>query len=214
MQAGVLYAGTLPTPSDAAPSTATLHQRTRPPVAEAKAGEMWAWADVIPFVANRMLATPEHSALLERGSSLAEPRWAGCGDRPRAILADLGTAAVQSSNGTWRIGSNALQWLEAMQTLDLRVIFTSQEPESSTGAVEAAFEKAGLGKLVPNGGFRFASSAASMPEARATAAASHCVLAVVGRTPADFPNAALPNATPPLSAKVWGAGWFRVADAQ
>jgi hypothetical protein len=213
MRPGVLYAGALPPPADASPTPADTAPAAAD-TADTEGRKLWSWANVVPFVADRMLTAPAYGALLERGSSVADPRWMPCGDMPRAILVDLNTAAVAGPDKSWKIAGGAQRWLEALQTLNVRVIFTSAQPEQATGAIRAAFDKAGLGRLAfGDNSLRLGLSSASMPRERAAAAATYCVLAAVGRAPADFPNGLLPDTTPPALATTWGAGWFRLSEA-
>lgn len=69
MRPGVLYASALPPPSGASSAADTAST-----AAETVSRTLWSWTDVVPFVAGRLLATPPHGALLERGSSVTNPR--------------------------------------------------------------------------------------------------------------------------------------------
>ena len=50
-----------------------------------------------------------------------------------------------------------------------------------------------------------------MPAERASIATKLCVIAIVGRDANYFPNAMLPQTSPPALMDKWGAGWFRVS---
>ncbi len=197
MRPGVAYTGALPSP-DATPAPAPVSAKPM------------RWTDVGRYVA-ALPAAPVDSALLIRGSTSEAPAWVPCAGRPRALLVRLETAMTEA-NGRWQLDRKARQWLEAFQTLEMPVVFTSPAAPTAQPAITAAFRDAGLGKLLDLGALRLSVTPAAMPAARASVAAERCIVAVVGRDASDFPNALLPATSPPALASRWGAGWFRLDD--
>lgn len=195
---GITYTGALPPPY-AAPATEPAPARQQGA----------SWTDVGRYVAG-LPAAQTDSALLARGSNSDAPSWAPCAGKPRAVLARLETAATQKGE-SWRFDTQAQQWLEALQTLEVPVVFTSPAPASARAAIEGAFRTAGLAKLLDLGDLRLGLTPPAMPAERAGIAAKKCVVAVVGREASDFPNALTPEASPPALAGKWSAGWFRIA---
>lgn len=203
MRPGITYAGTLPSPSAGlTPGGGTGASR---PAADA------GWTKVGRYVAG-LPSTQTNSVLLLRGSTSETPAWSPCAGKPRAVLARLETAATQE-DGKWHFTREPQQWLEALQTLEIPVIFTSPAPASMRPEVEGTFRAAGLAKLLDLGGLRLGLQPSAMPAERAAIATRFCIIAVAGQDAADFPNALLPETSPPVLAATWGAGWFRIPAA-
>jgi len=117
---------------------------------------------------------------------------------------------VMSMNGDrWHIAPAAASWLDAFQTLQISVILVGFAPVEARARIEATFRSADLARLLELGELRLVSGPAAMPAERAAIAAKRCVIAIVGRDASDFPNAALPETSPPAIRDKWGAGWFR-----
>ncbi|WP_294353120.1 hypothetical protein [uncultured Sphingomonas sp.] len=165
------------------------------------------WTDVGRYVAG-LPGSLDDSALLARGSTSEAPAWVPC-TGPRAVLVRLETAMTQDG-GRWRFDREAQQWLDAFQTLEVPVVFTSPAPTTARSDIEAAFRNAGLAKLLDLGEVRLGLTAGAMPAERATIAAQRCIAAVVGRDASDFPNGLLPDTSPPALRSRWGAGWFLI----
>lgn len=195
MRPGVAYTGALPSPY-------------APPTPAPVSAKPMRWTDVGRYVA-ALPAAPVDSALLVRGSTSEAPAWVPCAGRPRALLVRLETAMTEA-NGRWQLDRDARQWLEAFQTLEIPVVFTSPAALTAQPAITAAFRDAGLSKLLELGALRLGVTPAAMPAARASVATERCIVAVVGRDASDFPNALLPATSPPALASHWGAGWFRL----
>lgn len=197
MRPGVAYTGALPSPyatPAAAIATSATTKHTR-------------WTDVGRYVAS-LPGSPGDSALLARGSTREAPAWFPC-TGPRAVLVRLETAMTQDG-GRWRFDREAQKWLDAFQTLEIPVVFTSPAPTTARSDIEAAFRNAGLAKLLGLGEVRLGLTAGTMPAERAMIAAQRCIVAVVGRDASDFPNGLLPETSPPALRLKWGAGWFLV----
>lgn len=196
MRPGVAYTGSLPSPyaTPAAPIPAGA-----PPMR---------WTDVGRYVA-ALPAAPVDSALLVRGSTAATPAWVPCADRPRAVLVRLETV-LDETGGRWRFRPDARQWLEAFQTLEIPLVFTSPAAATAQPSIEQAFRDAGLTKLFALGDLRLGLTASIMPAVRAEIAAQRCIIAIAGHDASDFPNGLLPDTSPPALASRWGAGWFRL----
>lgn len=197
MRPGVAYTGALPSPfatPTAATATPATTQRAR-------------WTDVGRYVAS-LPGSLGDSALLARGSTSEAPAWVPC-TGPRAVLVRLETAMTQDG-GRWRFGREAQQWLDAFQTLEIPVVFTSPAPTTARSDIEAAFRNAGLAKLLGLDEVRLGLTAGAMPAERAAIASQRCIVAVVGRDASDFPNGLLPDTSPPALRSKWGAGWFLV----
>ena len=198
MQAGVIYAGELPRPAAASDPTQPV------PTALPRTS----WADIGHYVAAQTIV-PTNSVLLLRGSSSDAPSWVPCSGKPRAMLVRLETA-MSSTGDRWTFAPSALLWLDAFQTLELPVIFTVEAPTKARTAIEAAFRAANLSKLLQLGGLRLGLSPTAMPAERAAIASRYCIVTIVGRDASDFPNAALPETSPPALRRIWGSGWFRI----
>lgn len=197
MRPGVAYTGTLPSPyaTPAAPvANPTTTQRAR-------------WTDVGRYVA-ALPGSLADSALLARGSTSETPAWVPC-TGPRAVLVRL-EAAMTQEGGRWRFDHEAQQWLDAFQTLEIPVVFTSPAPTTARSDIEAAFRDARLAKLLGLGEVRLGLTAGAVPVERAVVAAQRCIVAVVGRDASDFPNSLLPDTSPPALRPKWGAGWFLI----
>ena len=197
MRPGVAYTGALPSPYAAPPA----------PVASQAATQHARWTDVGRYVA-ALPASSGDSALLARGSTSEAPVWVPC-TGPRAVLVRLETVMTQDG-GRWRFDREAKQWLDAFQTLEIPVVFTSFAPTTARSDIEAAFRDAALAKLLGLGEVRLGLTAGAMPAERAVIAAQRCIVAVVGREASDFPNGLLPDTSPPALRSKWGAGWFLV----
>ncbi len=197
MRPGVAYTGALPSPF----ATPTVSTPSPTPKQRAR------WTDVGRYVAG-LPGSLNDSALLARGSTSESPAWVQC-TGPRAVLVRLETATTQD-RGRWEFDREAQQWLDAFQTLEIPVVFTSTAPITARSDIEAAFRDAGLAKLLGSGEVRLGLTAGAMPAERAAIAAQRCVVAVVGRDASDFPNGLLPDTSPPSLRSKWGAGWFLV----
>lgn len=204
MRPGIAYAGALPPPGGTATKAPTPAPSPFPTSAKAT------WADVGHYVAGLASATPARSALLLRGGTPTQPAWAPCAAKPKAVLASLDTIATPNGSGGWKLAGEARQWLDVLQTLEIRAIVTGSAPATAAPAIRSAFGAAGLGKLLGDGELRLGVAPAAMLNERAEVAARSCVLAVIGREATDFPNNLLPGATPPALQAMWGAGWFLV----
>ncbi|SEM02621.1 hypothetical protein SAMN05216382_3141 [Sphingomonas palmae] len=198
MRAGVIYAGELPRP------VATSHSTQPVPAAL----PLTSWADIGHYAAAQT-TVPTNSVLLLRGSSSDTPSWVPCSDKPRAMLVRLETA-MSSTGDRWTFVPSALLWLDAFQTLEFPVIFTAEAPTKTHTAIEAAFRAANLSKLLQLGGLKLGLSSTAMPAERASIASRYCIVTIVGRDASDFPNAALPETSPPALRRIWGSGWFRI----
>ncbi|NTS66768.1 hypothetical protein HRV97_16625 [Sphingomonas sp. HHU CXW] len=165
------------------------------------------WTDVGRYVAS-LPGSLDDSLLLARGSTSEAPAWVPC-TGTRAVLVRLETAMTQDG-GRWRFDSEAQQWLDAFQTLEVPMVFTSPAPTTALSDIEAAFRNAGLTKLLGLGEVRLGLTAGAMPVERAAIAGQRCIVAVVGRDASDFPNGLLPDTSPPALRSKWGAGWFLV----
>ncbi|MBW6525050.1 hypothetical protein KZ810_16255 [Sphingomonas sp. RHCKR47] len=198
MRAGVIYAGDLPRPAASSHPTEPV-PAALPPTS---------WADIGHYVAAQT-TVPTNSVLLLRGSSSDAPSWVPCSGKPRAMLVRLETA-MSSTGERWTFAPTALLWLDALQTLEFPVIFTAEAPTKSRTAIETAFRAANLSKLLQLGGLRLGLSPTAMPAERASIASRYCIVTIVGRDASDFPNAALPETSPPALRQIWGSGWFRI----
>lgn len=197
MRPGVAYTGALPSPF----ATPTASAASPAPTQRAR------WTDVGRYVAS-LPGSLGDSALLARGSTSEAPAWVPC-TGTRAVLVRLETAMTRDG-GRWRFDREAQQWLDAFQTLEIPVVFTSPAPTTARSDIEAAFRNAGLAKLLGRGEVRLGLTAGAMPAERAAIAAQRCIVAVVGRDASDFPNGLLPDSSPPALRSKWGAGWFLV----
>ena len=166
------------------------------------------WTNIGRYVAAR-LAAPTHSVLLVRGSSSDTPAWVPCAGKPRAMIVRLDTV-LSLTGERWQILPIAASWLDAFQTLEVPLILIGSAPVEARASIEAAFRDADLGTLLESGELRLARDPVAMPAERASIAAKHCVIAIVGRDASDFPNASLPETSSPALIDKWGAGWFRV----
>lgn len=197
MRPGVAYMGALPSP----------YTTPAAPIANPEMTQRARWTDVGRYVAS-LPGSLGDSALLARGSTSEAPAWVPC-TGPRAMLVRLETAMTQDG-GRWRFDREAQQWLDAFQTLEVPVVFTSPAPTTARSDIEAAFRNAGLAKLLDLGELRLGLTAGTMSGERAAVAAQRCIIAVVGRDASDFPNGLLPDTSPPALRSKWGAGWFLV----
>lgn len=195
MRPGIAYTGALPSPY----ATPTV------PNANLATTQRARWTDVGRYVA-ALPGSLGDSALLARGSTSEAPAWVPC-TGARAVLVRLETAMTQDS-GRWRFDHEARQWLDAFQTLEIPVVFTSSAPKTARSDIEAAFRGTGLAKLLGLGDVRLGLTAGVMPAERAMIAAQRCIVAVVGREASDFPNGLLLETSPPALRSKWGAGWF------
>lgn len=191
---GQVYTGAMPRPGVAlvTPAPATM---PAPAASD--------WSDVGHHVAAEL--SPEHSVLLARGSDAADPRWVSCKDKPLAIVATVSSVLAGDA-----VDPSARQWLDALRVLEVRPVLIASTATEAT-AVREAFAKAGLGAPTDADTLMLATSDGRMPAIRADVGTRYCVLAVVGRTAADFPNGLTPTTTPPALAPLWGHGWFLLA---
>lgn len=144
--------------------------------------------------------------LLARASDSADPRWIACEGKEPAVLAPVKVALgpVPPSG----VGEQARQWLGALNTLGVKLVFVAGD-NGEAEAARAALAKAGLPAPVPGDTLMVGGSAVSL---RANVAARYCVVALAGRVAADFPNALTPATSPPALQQIWGAGWFLFGD--
>ena len=213
-RAGQFYAGSLPRPDGGiAPPAPTAEVQpapitppsvsngdTPPVVSPARA----TWADLGHYVAGHLPAT--RSVLLVRGSDSADPRWMTCEGKEPAVLAPVSASlGPVPANG---IGEQARQWLGALNTIGVKLVFVAAD-DGQAEVARAALAKAGLPAPVAGDTLLVGGSAVSV---RANVAARYCVVAVAGRVAADFPNALTPATSPPALQQIWGAGWFLFGD--
>ncbi len=199
MRPGVVYTGALPRPN------ATSSNANVAPAASTRTN----WTNIGHYVAAQT-TTPVNSVLLRRGSSSDAPTWIPCANKSRAIVVRLETT-MSKSGDRWTLDPSALRWLDVFQTLEFPVIFTATSPTEGRAAIEAAFRAANLSTLLQQGELRLGLTPAAMPGERASIAAKHCLVAIVGWDGNDFPNGLLPDNSPPALQQMWGAGWFHIS---
>lgn len=184
MTPGQVYAGSLPPPPGIAETAAMPARVAAPPAAT--------WSDLLHYVAGR-LETDTDSVLIARHTPGVEPHWVPCAGKPEAVIVSTAAAAADKADSH----------LDALRLLGYALIFTSPQPrvrdpyvaKGSGGAHGFAAGDAFI-QMVPGaeGG------------ARARIAARYCVVAIAGRTAADFPDAMVPGAAGAIP------GWFAIGD--
>ena len=188
--------------------------------AEAGALSLQAWHAIVDLVRERVRKRPADSVILADGSTLSDPHFVPCGNKPLAavfdvdetVILNLGlearAAAGESTGGgmvnRWaRTGANAVAPVpgaafgdDALRRMGVRVIFNTNRGAASAEGTAAALAAAGLGKTV-HGETLFLSCDDAMGARkdgrRWTIAAKYCVVAMAGDQLVDISD--LFNAT-------------------
>lgn len=187
--------------------------------AEAAAGSVQAWRELIRHVAVKAMTRPADSVVLAAGSTLADPQFAPCGYRPLAAVFDIDDTVLRGGQAV----PGAATALSALRTMGVTVVFNTNRPAARAAATEAALSAAGLGPATHGTTLFLAGDdamGAKRDGRRARIAARYCVIAQGGDQLGDFSDLFDAGLTPaarreatllaPLSAK-WGAGWFILA---
>jgi len=209
---------TMPTPTAAAAQTEAtpVAVTTGAGSAEAAAGSVQAWRELIRHVAAKVVTRPADSVVLAPGATLADPQFAPCGDRPLAAVFDIDDTVLRDG----QVVPGAASALAALRAMGVAIVFNADRPAARAAATEAALDAAGLGPAA-HGTTLFLSgddaTGAKKDGRRARIAARYCVIAQGGDQLGDFSDLFDAGLTPaarrsatllaPLSAK-WGAGWF------
>lgn len=159
-------------------------------------------------------ARPAESVVLAPGSTLAEPRFLPCGDRPLAVVLDIDETAIQNLGyeydeavrgrsydaaiwNRWeQTGADAVlpmpgavAALRGVRDAGVVVIFNSNRLAANAAATEAALNGAGLGPA-RHGDTLFlkgdVAPGSGKDPRRATIAARYCVIALAGDQLGDF----------------------------
>ena len=175
--------------------------------AEAGALSLQAWHLIVDLVRERVRNRPADSVILADGSTLAEPHFVPCGDKPLAavfdvdetVILNLGlearAAAGESTGGgmvnRWaQTGAKAVApvpgamfAINALRDMGVTVIFNTNRGSASAEGTAAAIAAAGLGKAA-HGETLFLSGDDAMGARkdgrRWTIAAKYCVVAMAG----------------------------------
>lgn len=212
---------------------------------EAAAASVQAFAVLTDYSAHVVKARPRDSVVLAGGATLAAPAFVPCGSKPFAavfdvdetVLLNLGFEYQDARTGK---GWTAADWdaweksdgralspvpgavaaLRDLRAMGVTVIFNTNRLAANAAQTAHAIEAAGLGPAVHGQTLFLAGDDASGSRKdgrRATIAASHCVIALVGDQLGDFSDLFNVGATPSARraaaqgdavARLWGRGWF------
>jgi 5'-nucleotidase (lipoprotein e(P4) family) len=183
--------------------------------AEAAALTRQTWRILADFVDEQVASGTHRSVVLAPGSTLAEPHFTSCGDRPPAIVLDVDETSIlnlgaeyddllanrrvfdEDAWNRWeRDGAlyvaptpGAKEALDRLRDHGVTVIFNSNRAAVNAAGAEAALNAAGLGPA-RHGETLFLSgddANGSMKDGRRqTIAAKYCVLAMAGDQLVDF----------------------------
>ena len=175
--------------------------------AEAGALSIQTWHALVDFARERVAHRPADSVVLAEGSTLADPHFVPCGNKPFAavfdvdetVILNLGLEAKAAAGeslgggalGRWaQTGAKAVApvpgavfAMNALRQMGVTVIFNTNRGVSGAEGTAAAIEAAGLGKAV-HGETLFLSGDDAMGSRkdgrRWTIAAKYCVIAMAG----------------------------------
>lgn len=241
--AGQVQPGVLPPPSGTlAPSSTLPRGVTATPGIGGSSGEAAAfslqayqslWNHLTAQAGRRRRGEPLQSVVLAPGTTLDAPRYAGCEDKPLAVVFDIDESADKAADpdAPWRrwkgdgtdlvaATPGAVEGIDAARREDIAVIFTShRSPESAPGVI-ALLDRLGFGGFQPGrtlilrGGVE---AGKGDEQVRQVLAAGYCVIALVGDSLSDFTSQfdafgdagkRQTAATETMVAPLWGAGWF------
>jgi 5'-nucleotidase (lipoprotein e(P4) family) len=171
------------------------------------------WRALMLHVVALVVERPKDSVVLATASTLAEPKWVPCGDKPFAVIVDVdetvllntgyeyyaaqGNAYSSESWDEWeRTGSaqviavpGAKRATAALRSIGVTVVFNSNRNAANADQTAAAIAHAGLGDAV-HGETLFLSgdddTGSHKDARRAVIAARYCVLAMAGDQLGDF----------------------------
>lgn len=192
------------------------------------------WSYLTAQAARRQRGEPLRSVVLDRGATLAAPRYVACGNKPLAVLFDIdeNPAKSRDPDARWRrwygderdslaAVPGVVEGVDAARRDGIAVVFMSGRSTEGAGGVIAALDRLGYGRF-EMGKTLFLHADATADPARRAIAADHCVIAMVGDALEDF-SSLLPTmgeekmqamaVTDTMVAPLWGAGWFLLPNA-